>query len=280
MFVTPRGEKFIAAAHAVLAAGREFDRSIQRLSTNASDVLRIGCYEPLSFLFLAQFMRKYRERGGSSEFELREGSREQIEGWLTAGTVDLAVFYDTKLPEQSGWQPVCRIPPHALLHASDPLAAQPFVTLADLVTRPLVLPNLPYAVDYIMSLFDGLERRPDCVLKMKSYEGVCTAVGSGLGFSILIMRPIGSVASYANTVRIPILDDIEPSILVLADTYGERKPRAIQKFTDMLFDFFEDLGPSGFSIFPPTRDGHELMCRRAKDGASHGQREAGRSGQE
>lgn len=267
MFVTPLGEQFIAAAREVLVAAQEFDRSIERLSPR-QEILRVGCYEPISFLFFPQFIGTYRARGGSSEIELHEGSREQIEEWLAAGNIDLAIFYDTKLPAQSGWLPICRIPPHALLHASDPLAAQPLVALADLIARPLILPNVRYAVDYITSLFERLERGPECVLRTKSYEGVCSAVASGLGYSIMIMKPIGSVASFANTVRIPIIDDIAPSILVLADNYGKQKPKAVQQFADMLFNFFEDLGPSGFSISRPSLVDRNLMCRRdAKDSA-------------
>lgn len=249
MFATPVGERFVGSARALLAASKEFDRSIGHLSAQAPDVLRIGCYEPFSVLFIPEFLRRYQKYVGGSEFVLMEGNQEQLDEWLATGALDLALYYHISPPSSENAIPICKVPAHAVLHVDDPLADKEAVSLAELASRPLVLLDLPQSNNYLLTVFEILAQRPSIKFRTKSYQAVRSAIASGFGFSILNMRPIGNAnPDPPSIVRRPILDALPPPTLVVSDIYGSRKPFFVRKFIELMLEFFDDVGASGYSV--------------------------------
>lgn len=259
VLITPAGERFVSAARVMMAADLEFTRSIGDLSARVPNVLRIGCFEPFGALFMPEMLRSYLDTVGDVEIDLLEGDQEQLQDWLAAGSIDLAILYDIGPIRTGSVTRICKVPPHALIHADDPLCERDGVRLADLATQPLVLLDLPQTATYLLTLFDILAKRPEVRFRTRSYETVRSAVASGFGMAILNMRPIGrATADGHGIVRKPILDDLPHPTLIIADMYGAGKPKFVRVFIEIFERFFREVGPSGFSVTMPERQ-HLLL---------------------
>src|SRR5262249_8901884 len=148
--------------------------------------------------------------------------------------------------------PIARIPAHALLSANEPLASQEAVRLSDLAKRLLVLLDHPYTSQWLLALFDIAAERPRIAFRSRSYEGVRAAVACGFGVAVLNMRPIGpGCIDPPALVRRPLLDDLAAPTLVVADVYGQNKPRYIRTFAETARQFFRQVGPEGFAVALP-----------------------------
>lgn len=258
--ITPAGERFVGAARMMLGAANEFDRAIGDLTERVPKILRIGCFEPFGALFMPEMLRRYVNEVGDVEIMLFEGDQVQLREWLASGAVDFVILYDIGPQITGSFTRICKVPAHAVLSADDPLAKQDAVWISDLATRRLVLLDLPQTATYLLTLFDVLATRPEVKFHTRSYETVRSAVSSGFGISILNMRPIGrATADGLGIVRRPILDELPPPNLIIADMYGATKPLFVRVFIDVFKRFFRDVGPAGFSVTIPEREGSLLV---------------------
>lgn len=249
--ITPAGQRFVTAAHMVIAAASEFDRSVGDLARRVPATLRIGCFEPFGALFMPSLLRQYVDEIGDTEIVLVEGDRDEVLSWLTEGAIDLGVIYDIGDIDVGGVTRICKVPAHVMLHAEDPLARRDAVWLSDIATRPLILLDMPQTSTYLLTLFDILAKRPEVRFRTRSYETVRSAVASGFGVSVLNMRPIGNASEDMDTiVRLPILDELPPPSITIVDLYRDAKPQFLRSFIDVARDFFRTIGPARFSVSP------------------------------
>lgn len=250
---TPAGERFLASARRLLAAEAEFERTMDRHNQVMPPVLRIGCFEPFGALFMPELLRRF-TKGLDIEVQLYEGEQPQLLAWLDASAVDAIVTYDigAGLPDDA--VVLARVPAHAIMHKSDPLAEEPAVSLNDLVRNPFVLLDLPQTSAYLLTLFDIAGQRPKVAFRTRSYDSVRAAVACGFGFSILNMRPIGQGSpDSSDLVRKPLIEVLPAPQLTIADRYGEAKPSFLRRFTQLAQQFFRELGPEHFAVATPDR---------------------------
>jgi DNA-binding transcriptional LysR family regulator len=253
--LTPAGEDFIAAARELVNAAQHFSMAIGDQRARMPKLLRIGCFEPFGALFMPEVLQLFvRTAGHDVDIDLREGDQEHLRDWLLAGQIDFAVQYNIGEVAKGSITHICDVPPHALLHADDPLAQEKAVTVSALSERPLILLNLPQTATYLIDIFRSAPLRPRVRLHTRSYETVRAAVASGFGMSILNMRPMGRASQDGSAiVRRPIIDDLPPAPLILADMYGRTKPQHVRRFIEVLQDFFRQAGASAFVVTPSDR---------------------------
>ncbi len=253
--VTPLGERFIHAARGLLAAEAEFARAIDVLAEATPPTVRIGCFEPFGPLFMTSIVRRYLDEVGPVEVSLMGGDQTEMHAWLAAGLVDVVVAYDIGPTFAATRTPVCKVPTHAILPAEDPLAGEPAVTIAALAERPLVLLDLPHTSHFLLAVFDLYGRRPRIQMRTRTYETVRSAVADGLGMSVLNMRPLsGASPDGRGLVRRPILDELPVPTLMVADIYGDHKPRFVHRLIRLIQRFFAEAGPQGFAVTLPERE--------------------------
>ncbi len=255
MQTTPAGERFVAAARALVAAETEFVREIGALADGPPRTIRIGCFEPFGPLFLPEVLKRLTARTGPIDINLLEADQHQLREWLDTGHVDAVVTYEMGPPFSGEVTRICRMPAHVLLRVDDPLAALDAVPLAAIADRPMILLDLPQTGAYLSTIFDmsGLGRRIG--FRTRSYETVRAAVAAGFGIAVLNMRPISPVMGDApHLVRRPIADPLPPPALIVVDPYGARKPRFLSDFIGEMKGFFRDLGPSRFAVATPETE--------------------------
>ncbi|KGT73216.1 transcriptional regulator [Bradyrhizobium japonicum] len=254
MSLTPAGEQFISAARSMLSAEAEFKRTIGSLGLNPP-AIRIGCFNPFGTLFIPDTLRRYIERCGPAEVSVLEGDQVQLREWLASGLVDVVVTYDIGPHFKENTTRVCKMPAHALLSRSDPLANQSVVSIAELATRPLVLLDLPQTAPYLLTLFDVLAAQPKIGLRTRNYDTIRTSVACGFGASVLNMPPLGHACpDGAALIRLPISDDLPAPTVVIADVYGSNKPEYVRLLIEVICGFFRDLGPRNFAIATPKQE--------------------------
>jgi len=249
---TPAGGRFLSSARRLLTAEAEFERTMDRHNHVMPPILRIGCFEPFGALFMPELLQRFTE-GADIVIELYEGEQPQLLSWLEASFVDAIVTYDigAGLPEDA--VRLARVPAHVLMHVDDPLAREDALHLSDLVDRPFVLLDLPQTSAYLLTLLDIAGKRPRIAFKTRSYDAVRAAVACGFGFSILNMRPVGQGSPDSlMLVRKPLLDELPIPTVMIADRYGTAKPAFLRRFSLLAKSFFEELGPSAFSVVPPV----------------------------
>ncbi|WP_446737716.1 LysR substrate-binding domain-containing protein [Rhizobium sp. CFBP 13644] len=70
---------------------------------------------------------------------------------------------------------LARVPAHALMHVSHPLAAKPTLSLAERTRLPFVLLELPQTAAYLLTLFDLAGQRPKVAFRTRSNDSVRAA---------------------------------------------------------------------------------------------------------
>jgi DNA-binding transcriptional LysR family regulator len=248
--LTLAGENFIVAARALVNAAQDFSMAISDQRARMPKLLRIGCFEPFGALFMPEVLQRFVAAAGQDvDIDLREGDQEHLRDWLLAGQIDFAVQYNIGEIAKGSITHICDVPPHALLHADDPLARERAVSISALAERPLILLNLPQTSSYLIDIFRNAPTQPRVRLHTRSYETVRAAVASGLGMSILNMRPMGRASQDGSAiVRRPIIDDLAPAPLILADMCGRVKPQHLRKFIETLRGFFREAGDNAFVV--------------------------------
>lgn len=256
MVLTPAGEGFIVAARAMLNAAAEFDAAINNQRRSMPKVLRVGCFEPFGALFMPEVLRRFFDMAGHDiEIDLHEGDQNRLREWLIAGQIEFAVTYNLGDIGTGSFTRICDVPPHALLHVDDPLARQGAVTVQALSEKPMILLDMPQTVSYLVKIFDNVLVRPKVRLHTRSYETIRAAVASGFGMSVLNMRPLGGESQDGpRIVRRPILDDLPPAPLIVADMFGGLKPPHVALFIEVMRSFFRSIGPGAFAVTLPERE--------------------------
>ena len=138
------------SAQKFLAAGEEFERSLDEFARGTPQILRLGCFSPFGALLLPPVLKRYFEVFGSCEINLREGDQVQLRTWLASGDVDLVIAYDIGQEFNCEITPICKFPAHALLNKADQHAAARSISMAELAEKPLVLLDLPETRAYCL----------------------------------------------------------------------------------------------------------------------------------
>ena len=92
-------------------------------------------------------------------------------------------------PHHLAWEQVKTLDPYVLLPAGHPLATQDPISLTALANEPYVMLDWPMTREYFGSVLEAVGIDPPVAFRSQSYEVVRGAVASGLGFSLLSVRP-------------------------------------------------------------------------------------------
>jgi len=256
---TNAGKRFLAIGHRLKEAENDFTQAVNELADRPPATLRIGCGPAFGGLFLINVIKIFMTQHPHVHIVLYEGWTDELEKWLIEGAVDVVIAYDLGFDQAEEVLPICRLPPHAVIGNDNPLAEQAYVTLEELSEQPYILLEPQRVANFHMAMFDIFAKRPRIVLRSRSSETVRSAVASGLGCSILHMKPFGDRKTDRQPFkRIPIIDDLPFATLVIADMYGAKKPKYLLSLIDTVRQIFLDAGPAEFSVTAPERMGEVL----------------------
>lgn len=240
--LTHQGREFLIQARQLLDNANAVDRIIQDIAHSERGTVRLGCFQSIAPFHVARLIRDYRKSYPDVTIDVTETLQGDIIEGLAQGDLDTAILYDLNLnPEQLDWDVIARSKPYILLAAEHPLAYRKSVSLHELADDPYILFDAANSREYFYSIFSGLQITPRVSLRSTSFESVRSAVGNGLGFSVLAMRrPDGKTYDGHDVVAVEISDNVDPIHIVLATRTGQKPGLLVRRFMDHCVQAFKE----------------------------------------
>ncbi|MDN2663826.1 LysR family transcriptional regulator [Psychromonas sp. 14N.309.X.WAT.B.A12] len=238
--LTTQGMKVLEEARILIRHAESFRVATSAVKSQLIGNISIAFFMNLGSNYLSEIIRTFKEKYPDINVHIHDLDQAAIFDALSSGKVELALTFDLNIPKSMKAKYIATREPYALLPLDDPLAQQEEVELKDLVQRPYILMDLPYTNDYFISLFAKHKLSPNIRYRTNSFETVRTFVASGLGVSVLNLKPKSPVTYNGNQVVIkPIKDKVDPLNIVLVH-YSRLEPRRIADiFSAHIESFFE-----------------------------------------
>ena len=231
--LTPAGLKFISTARRLLDDAQAFEDQARGLASTIEGSIEVGCFLPTAPFVIPLLLSSLREKYPGIVVNLHEGYLDELNEMLKTGAIEVALMYDQRPNRQVIFEPLVEAPPYVLLSAKDPLAKCKTVTLEALSEREMVLLDLPVTEQYFHNLFFAIGLRPVIAYRAKSYEMARSLVASGIGYAILIMRPVNTRAYGGGRLAYrPFADPISPPHYGLALAKDYLPSRSVQVFIE------------------------------------------------
>lgn len=166
--------------------------------------------------------------------KIYDGEQHEIAHGLHRGRFDLAFLYDLEL-DTSIYTESLNAPqkPYALLPADHPLAQRHAVRLSELSNLPMILLDVVPSKNYFISIFKDKGYNPQVAYSSPSIEMVRCMVGQGLGFSVLVTRPVNDMTYDGQQVRcVEIQDEMANSALVMAHLRSSEPTKPTKLFME------------------------------------------------
>lgn len=193
--------------------------------------LSIGYYAPVAPSFIPAIVNPLVRGNPDVRLSFTESDNEAVQSGLLGGIYDVILFVAENVRAGIEYETLLEAPPYLLAPGDHPLASKESVVFEQLSGLPMVLLDLPFTSEYYRGLLDG--HAVDCpvVATASTTEMVRSLVGSGIGCSILNMKPTIET-SYAGDPlsAIPIRDVERPLRLVLG-TLGGNPRRLVHAFS-------------------------------------------------
>jgi DNA-binding transcriptional LysR family regulator len=243
--VTPTGsaENILHSARSLLAHATDLQRQAMAAGTAVAGELRLGSFVTLAPAFLPGLIQALHDRFPDIRLQLSEGTQEFLLDGLYAGRLDQVLMYDLGLPEDIRSVQLTEMSPYVALPASHPLSAHTEIALADLISEPMILLDVPPSREYFLGLFRSQGLTPTIAYSSPSLELVRGLVGRGLGYSLLATRPQGDTTYDGQPLIVrPLVAGAVSSRVVLASLQGLRPTVLMVSLEDVALGFFPQYG--------------------------------------
>jgi DNA-binding transcriptional LysR family regulator len=232
--LTPAGSRFYEHALELLRRAREFEQNARAELDIMTGRIEVGCFETVTPAYMPGLLAGFSREHPLVEVHLTEGSRDQLVAELSSGHFDVIMVYDYGLPADIERTPL--LPPlgaSVVLPKNHRLAGAAKLSLRQLASEPLILLDVKPSAEYFLDLFHRLGLAPNVAYRSPSIEMVRGLVGRGLGYSVLVTRPVHNLTYDGfEVVTIPVRDDLPPSNLVMAWHSRARLTKPSQAFVD------------------------------------------------
>ncbi|MGE0211953.1 MAG: LysR family transcriptional regulator [Parvibaculaceae bacterium] len=230
--LTLQGRAFLDHVLTLEAQAEQVAREAAALAAESSGEIRLGCFYTLAPFYLAGLMQAHGKAFPGIRVRPSESSLPGLAEGVRDGSLDLAITYDLGA-DLSDLERVelRRLKPEVVIGADHPLAKSEAVRLKDLAGEPYVMFDGPGSRDYFEALLAEIGISPPIAHASTSLEGVRSAVGNGLGFTLLVMRPQGDRTYDGKRVKVlPIRDRVPPLGIVMALRRREHESLLIRRF--------------------------------------------------
>ena len=239
--LTHQGREFLTQARQLLENANAVDRVMQDIAHDERGTVRFGCFQSIAPFHVARLIRDYRKSYPEVTIDVSETLQGDIIEGLVQRELDTAILYDLNLnPEELDWEVIDRSRPYILLAADHALAHRNSVSLHELAEDPYILFDAANSREYFFSIFSNLQLTPRVSLRSTSFESVRSAVGNGLGFSVLAMRRTDNRTYDSHeVVAVEINDKVDPIHIVLATRAGQTPGLLVRRFMDHCVQAFQ-----------------------------------------
>lgn len=189
MYLTPTGRHFAARAREILRSTDTLVGELAEVRGELRGPVALGCYTGLASNILPAVLEGVGRRHPEVDVAITVGDHTELLAGLESGLLDLAIVYDIGLPSSLQRSVVYETEVLAVLAASEPLARQADIDLADLAELPLVMLDTAPSTGYTELMFSQRKLTPRIGSIVPQIDLVRALVGRGLGYSLLMSRP-------------------------------------------------------------------------------------------
>jgi DNA-binding transcriptional LysR family regulator len=233
--LTPAGEVFFEYANRMLRLRNESLRAVADQGTTPRGILAIGANEATCLYVLPDVFADYTRLFPAVQITIYRNFSRKILERVEDGSVDVGIV---TLPIKSPSlkvHPIYRDRLMVMVSARNPLAKQKSVTLADLISQPLIFPKTGYTRQMLDKLFRPYSSQMKVRMELPSIGMIKSFVVAGLGVSI-ISASFARDEVKSGEAKLLNLDDCEPMSRELGLIYRADRtlPRAATAFIDMI----------------------------------------------
>lgn len=250
--LTRAGARFLKYSRNLLRLGRELQEEGSSHGIGVTRSLSVGCFTTLAPVFMPRLIAEFCRLHPSATISLEEGNQADLIRLLRSGEIEIALLYDLELPEDIVSQQVAKFAPYVLLPEHHRFAKSESVCLEWLADEPFILLDIPPSRDYFVGLFRTEGLKPQIRFGSHSLEMVRGMVGQGLGYSVLVTRPLGN-STYCgeHVVMKPISNRVSASAVSFARLQQVRPTRVAAAFEKFSKEQLSDL-PRCFPASAPA----------------------------
>ncbi len=229
---TAAGRAFLAQARVVLAAAEELHAITSDLSGAVRGPLSLGCLVTFAQLVLPDLRRRFESRFAEvvvRQYEFDHG--EMIER-LRVADIEVGLTYDLGVPSDIIFEPLAALPPFVMLPPDDPLATRESLRPEDLVSKPMVLLDLPHSGDYFLSIFNRVGLRPRIGDRTRDMSVARAMVANGFGYTIIAARAEHDISPDGKPLAFVPLSGVSPLHIGVALSRAPHRSATVSAFLD------------------------------------------------
>jgi len=251
--LTPQGSEALSRARWLLQSADRTTQDFQAIAAELIGHLRFGCFQTLAPFYAPGLVAAMRARHPGVTLDVTEGRHDEIVPALAGHSLDVALVYAMELdPQHLAWEQVKTLDPYVLLPADHPLANQEPISLAALAGEPYVMLDWPMTREYFGSVLKAAGIDPPVAFRSQSYEVVRGAVASGLGFSLLSVRPKIDITYGGAMVACRAIREPTPPVnIVLAWPKDAPQSHLRENFLNLCHEYFTSEDVPSASAPPP-----------------------------
>lgn len=190
--LTPFGAQLLEMSGEVLESASKIATSLQ--GGELSGRLGIGCFTSLGPTVVPALFDFFRVRHPAVTLQLHTGREEELIALLGAGEIELAVGYGLSYVAGIETEELYMDRMHVILPEGHDLASRSLVRAADLMSETLVLLDASPSPSNVRSYFAAQGFLPKPKYRFQDYEVVRSLVARGVGYSIIIQRPVSELS--------------------------------------------------------------------------------------
>jgi DNA-binding transcriptional LysR family regulator len=230
LLLTPAGRRFLPKARELLSHAEEVQRHASEPHGIAGP-LTVGCFSTAGPVVLPALLDSFTRAHPDVAVDFRDGPVPDLEAAMRAGDCDLAILDGSLTSPDVEHEPLHTARPYALFAAGDAMAGRASVALAELAERNLILFSLPPSDAFLLQLFERQGLEPRIRHRTPSHELVRGLVGRGLGYALLLTRPVHDLTHEGLPLAaVPLADDVPENSFVLARVRGAQLSRQAAAF--------------------------------------------------
>ena len=235
--LTAAGAQLLVDARQVLGHAGELQSSARGIGQHISGRLVVGSFPTITPYVMGRIIEGLPRRHPGLEIDFVEDSVEGLQQRLADGACEAALMYDIGIGPGVTTTPLYSCCPYAVLPKGHSLATRDSIRLAEIIEEPMIMIDMPPSAEFFIGLLGDAGYSPDIRHRSNSVETVRSLVGRGLGWSILIHRPVPD-RSYDGTQVVGVnLEDIGGPVDVLLVRSADARPtRRVEAFTQFCRD--------------------------------------------
>jgi LysR family transcriptional regulator, nitrogen assimilation regulatory protein len=149
--LTEVGERLLPQGRALIADATAFEEAAKSPADRPAGEVTLGLVPVASRTFISQLTARLRDDYPGIRLRVLEGYSGQIEEWLTAQRIDIAVYNRYRRGRVANSEAILRADTHLIIRSSHPIARGREVALRELADVPLALPVRPNSLTNLLT---------------------------------------------------------------------------------------------------------------------------------